>query len=107
MELTFAPDAVPAPVVALVALALLAALLRWTWRRGTSLVGRPGTPGAPRDYGLLVPVSRPGDRARATAECRVLARAGIRATVADSTEGPCVLVFPDDAERAATELTAG
>lgn len=105
--MVFAPlDGVAEAVVALLAVALLVALLRWTFTGGRSVVTRPGRRGPATDYGLLVPVSRPRDRSEARATCRVLAEAGIRATDVGTADGLRVMVFAEDADRAAAALGA-
>src|SRR3954454_18028294 len=53
------------PVVAFAMVGLLVLLLRWAFSRGSSLVAAPPRPGAPDDYGLLVPVASPASFAEA------------------------------------------
>jgi hypothetical protein len=91
------------PVVAFVAVGVLIALLRWTFRRGRSVVARPARAGDPASYGLLVAVAEPGSFAEAELIRRRLVGRGVRATLAPTTEGPRVLVFPDE-ESAARAL---
>ncbi|WP_042386723.1 putative signal transducing protein [Streptacidiphilus melanogenes] len=79
---------------------VLVLLLRWTWSKGHSVVQRNPAPGAPGDYGLLVPVAAPPDDAAALAIGARLDEAGIRYTLAGTKAGPRVMVFADDAERA-------
>jgi hypothetical protein len=88
------------PMVAFGLVGLFALLLRWAFGRGRSLVARPGTPGRASEYGLLVPVAAPATFVEAELVRRRLQDAGLRATLAPTTEGPRVLVFPRD-ERAA------
>lgn len=94
------------PVVALAVVGLLALLLRWTFRRGSSLVAPPPRPGAPDDYGLLVPVASPSTFAEAEVIRARLVGHGVRATLAPTTDGPRVLVFRDEA-RVARALLRG
>jgi hypothetical protein len=94
------------PLVALVALAALALLLRWTFSRGTSLVERRSTPGAPTEYGLLTVVASPSTFIEAEMLRRRLLDHHIRATLAPTTEGPRVLVWPDDVAIARAVLDA-
>lgn len=85
------------PVVALGMLGLLVLLLRWTFRRGTSLV----TPRGRQDqYGVLRPVAAPPDFVRGEILRRRLTDAGIRANLASTLDGPRLLVFPEDEARA-------
>lgn len=94
------------PSIALAVVGLLMVLLRWTFRRGGSLVARTPKPGAPTDYGLLVSVASPGTYVEAEILRRTLSDAGLRATVATTTEGPRLMVFAAD-ERQARTLLAG
>ncbi|HSE56367.1 MAG TPA: hypothetical protein VLB03_11585 [Nocardioidaceae bacterium] len=89
-----------APVVSLVVLALLVVLLRWTYSRGGSLVARPGRPGPARDYGLLVAIASPSTYIEGELARRRLEDAGLRATLAHTTEGPRLMVFAEDEARA-------
>ena len=68
---------------------------------GYSLV-RPsaGGPGAPTDYGLLVPVEAPRSYEVAVALQRELRTLGIGSTLAGTTSGLRVLVWPQHADTA-------
>lgn len=79
---------------------VLVLLLRWTWSKGHSVVQRRPQSGPPNDYGLLIPVAAPADATEAAAIGALLDRAGIRSTLADTQEGPRVMVFENDADRA-------
>ncbi|WP_037572751.1 hypothetical protein [Phaeacidiphilus oryzae] len=84
----------------LIVVAVLFLLLRWTWSRSRSSVAhRQSRRGAPGDYGLLTPVAAPGDAEEARRMSGRLRAAGIRHTVANTTEGPRLMVFEADAER--------
>jgi hypothetical protein len=98
---------VTAPLVALVAVGLLALLLRWACAPGRSLVARTPRRGAPTDYGLLVPVATPADMATGRAWCALLAGHGVRASLAYTQAGLRVLVWPDEADTARRLLGAG
>jgi len=84
------------PLVAFCVVGVLSLLLRWGWSRGSSVVAGRARAGAPGDYGLLVPVAEPGTFVEAEALRRRLEQEGLRATLAPTTEGPRVLVFPRD-----------
>jgi hypothetical protein len=88
------------PLIALGALGVLMLLLRWAFGRGHSLVERRSRQGAEAEYGLLVSVARPTTFIEAEILCRRLTAAGLRATLAPTTMGPRVMVFPDDAPAA-------
>ncbi len=94
------------PLVAFAALGVLALLLRWAFRRGSSVIERPSTPGNPQEYGLLVSVAAPDNFVEAEILRAKLVAHGIRATLAPTTEGPRVLVFPQEA-KAARAVLAG
>ncbi len=88
------------PVVALLALGVLILLLRWTFSHGHSLVERRAQTGSPDEYGLLVQVAAPATVVEAEMIRRRLLDAGLRATLAPTTEGPTVMVFREDEGRA-------
>jgi hypothetical protein len=81
------------PMVTVAVLLVLMVLLRWAFSRGGSLVRRPGRPGRTDEYGLLVAVASPGTVIEAEMMRRRLEDAGIRSTLAETTEGPRVMVF--------------
>lgn len=97
--------AIPAPLVALCVVGVLALLLRWAFGRGHSLVERRPREGTPGEYGLLVRVATPATFIEAELIRRRLVDAGFRATLAPTTEGPAVMVFPEDVA-AARQLLA-
>lgn len=94
------------PLVALVVVAVLAVLLRWAFRRGGSVVAAPPHPGDPETYGMLVPVASPTGQEDAARLERRLAAAGLSCTVAHTTAGLRVLVWPGQAD-AARRVLAG
>ncbi|SDQ73697.1 hypothetical protein [Quadrisphaera sp. DSM 44207] len=85
-----------APLLAFAMVGVLALLLRWTFSRGASLVTRRPVRGRADEYGLLVVVSEPATFVEAELQRRQLVDAGVRATLAPTTDGPRVLVFPED-----------
>jgi hypothetical protein len=93
------------PLIVLMAIGGLALVLRWAYRPGGSLIARPSRSGAVTDYGLLVPVSSPGSYIEGELLRRRLEDAGLRATLAMTQEGPRVMVFPADQERARRVLS--
>lgn len=92
------------PLVAFGALAVIVLLLRWTYRRGGSLVERKPVAGQPWDYGLLVPVAAPKNHVEAELARLRLTEAGLQVTVVDTVHGPRVMVFADDEDRARSLL---
>jgi len=92
------------PLVALLLVAFLTLVLRWTFSHGRSLVEKPSRPGSESEYGLLVPVAQPATFVEAEIARRRLGEVGIRATLAPTTDGPRVMVFERDAARAREHL---
>jgi hypothetical protein len=85
------------PVIAFVALALLALFMRWAFGTG---YGRRAAP-PPADEGLLTLVATLTRRDSALALRAVLSDAGIRSTIRfPAPHRADVLVFPEDAVRA-------
>lgn len=93
-------------LVAGLTLSVLAVLLRWTFSRGQSLVSRPIRSAAEGDYGLLVPVARFGNVVEAELIRSRLTGVGVRATLASTRSGLCVMVFADDERIARAVLRA-
>lgn len=92
------------PLLAAGIIVLLIVILRWAFRRGVSVVAAPGRPGRESEYGLLTPIASPPTYVEGELMRRRLEDAGIRANLASTNEGPRLLVFPDDAERARAAL---
>ncbi len=88
------------PLIALGVVGVLALLLRWAFSSGHSLVERRPEVGSPEQYGLLVAIAEPPTFVEAEILRRRLSDAGLRATLAPTTEGPRVLVFPEDVKAA-------
>ena len=86
-----------APLMAFIALGVLALLLRWAFAPGRSLVARRPRVGTSDEYGLLVPVASPATVIQAEVLRQHLIARGVRATLAPATDGPTVLVWPQDA----------
>lgn len=92
------------PLLAFGGLALLIVLLRWAFRRGVSVVAAPGKPGTPNEYGVLVPVASPTTYIEGEIMRRQLESQGIRSNLAQTVEGPRLLVWPADVDRAKVTL---
>ena len=88
------------PLIALGVVGVLVLLLRWAFSSGHSLVERRPEVGSPEQYGLLVAIAEPPTFVEAEILRRRLSDAGLRATLAPTTEGPRVLVFPEDVKAA-------
>jgi hypothetical protein len=87
------------PVVAITAVVLLGAFLRWAFGSGSGRRRRAVPPAA--DDGLLTRIATLSRRESALALRAVLSDAGIRSTIrVPAPHRADVLVFPEDAERA-------
>lgn len=91
---------VAGPLVGFVVIGFLILVLRWAFGRGGSLIPGPARRGPPTDYGLLVEVAAPRTADDADRAARRLTAAGIQATIAPTTAGPRVMVWPRDEARA-------
>ncbi len=92
------------PIMAFVFLGVLILLLRWAFRRGASVVAAPPRKGSTDEYGLLVPIATPPTYVEGEIMRRQLEDAGIRATLAQTLDGPRVMVWPGDESRARAKL---
>lgn len=92
------------PILAFIGIGVLILILRWAFSRGSSVVAAPAKAGAATEYGLLEPVGSPGTYIEGEIWRRRLEDAGVRANLATTTDGPRLLVFPKDAERARSIL---
>ncbi len=88
------------PTIAFIVVGLLALVLRWAFSHGSSVVAKKPRAGAPEEYGLLVPVASPPTFVEGEILRRTLEDAGIKVTVTETLEGPRLMVFPEDADRA-------
>jgi hypothetical protein len=95
------------PVVAFSAVGLLILLLRWAFSRGHSLIAAPARPGTADSYGLLVAVASPPSFIEGEIMRRSLEDSGIKTNLASTLDGPRLMVFPRDEERARAVLSRG
>ncbi|CAB4690598.1 MAG: hypothetical protein F2664_05220 [Actinobacteria bacterium] len=86
---------------------LLILLLRWTFSRGKSLIERPKRVGNEKEYGLLVPVSKPASHIEGEMLRLKLLEHGIKASVSQTLDGARIFVFPKDQKRAEEILASG
>jgi hypothetical protein len=86
--------------MALVGIVLFAFILRWAFSRGSSVVAAPPKPGSTDEYGLLVVASIPSTYIEGEIQRRTLEDAGLRANLANTLDGPRVMVWPADLEKA-------
>jgi hypothetical protein len=88
------------PFVAFFGLGIMVLILRWTFARGGSVVERPAKSGNPDEYGMLVPVASPSNYIQGEVLRRTLVEAGLRASLAQTNDGPRIMVWPKDVESA-------
>lgn len=88
------------PLVAFSGLGIMVIILRWAFARGSSVVERPAKSGSPDEYGMLVPVASPGNYIEGEVLRRSLVDAGLRASLAQTNDGPRIMVWPKDVESA-------
>ena len=88
------------PILAFAGLGVLILLLRWTFSRGHSVVAAPPKRGKAEEYGLLIPIAQPGSYVEGEVVRRQLEDAGIRATLAQTLDGPRIMVWPVDEDAA-------
>ena len=94
------------PLAAFAVVGVLVLLLRWAFGSNRSLVEKRSRQGTPGQYGLLGRVAAPPTFVEAEIMRRRLVDAGLRATLAPTTEGPAVMVFPEDVKAAKLVLRA-
>jgi hypothetical protein len=95
------------PVVAFCVIGLMMLVLRWAFGGPRqSVVERPVRRGHADQYGLLDAVASPGTYIEAEMCRQQLEAAGIKSTVALTTDGPRVMVWPEDRVRAEALLRA-
>ena len=95
------------PLVALVIMAVIVLLLRWAFSGGGSLVARDPRAGGSDEYGLMVPVAGAEDYVRAEMQRRLLADSGVRVNLVRTTDGPRLMVWEADRDRALEVLSRG
>jgi hypothetical protein len=88
------------PLVALGIMALIVLLLRWAFQRGQSLVADEPAQGTVDDYGLMVPVAGADDYIRAEMQRRMLQDNGVKVNLVRTTDGPRLMVWRKDRDRA-------
>ena len=95
------------PFVAVVLIGVFVLILRWAFRRGSSVVAAPPRSGTVQEYGLLVAVASPATYVEGEILRRRLEDRGVRANLASTLDGPRVMVWPADESRARDVLTSG
>jgi hypothetical protein len=88
------------PLIGFAVIGLLILILRWAFGHGGSLIPGPARRGPPTDYGLLVEVAAPRTAEDAQSVAERLTAAGIQATIAPTTAGRRIMVWPADEGRA-------
>lgn len=95
------------PLIALAGIGILALILRWAYSTGGSVVARRSRPSTDDDYGLLVPIASPSTYVEGEILRRTLEDAKIKAVLAETLNGPRVMVWPKDADLASKVLKKG
>lgn len=94
-------------MVAITTISLFILVLRWSHAKPKSLVTAAPRVTAANDYGLLVPVARPNSSVQAANYQALLKRNGVESTVAKTTDGIRILVWPHQVTRASELLQKG
>ena len=95
------------PLVALAIMAVVVLLLRWAFARGGSLGECDAQPGRSDDYGWMVPVAGADDYIRAEMQRRMLTEHGLKVNLVRTTDGPRLMVWRSDRDRALELLSRG
>ena len=95
------------PLVAAGLIGVFALILRWAFRRGSSVVAAPARRGSTDEYGLLVAVAAPSTYVEGEILPRRLEGSGVRPNLASTLDGPRLMVWPADEQRARSLLTSG
>ena len=94
-------------MIALVAIGVLVLILRWAFSaRRTSVVAAAAKPGSADEYGMLTPIASPANYVDGEIVRRRLEDAGIRANLASTLDGPRIMVWPQDEQRARQALNS-
>ncbi len=92
------------PVIAVLGILVLILILRWAFGRGSSVVAGPARSGPPSEYGVLVVIASPRTYIEGEIWRQGLLEAGLRANLAQTSDGPRLMVWPEDVENANTVL---
>lgn len=95
------------PLVALGIMTVIVLLLRWAFRHGESLVAKDPETGTADEYGLMVPVAAAEDYVRAEMQRRMLQDAGVKVNLVRTTDGPRLMVWRSDRDKALEVLSRG
>lgn len=88
------------PLVASGIMVVMVLLLRWAFHTGGSLVADEPKTGKPDEYGLMVPVAGAEDYVRAEMQRQMLQDAGVKVNLVRTTDGPRLMVWQTDRDRA-------
>jgi hypothetical protein len=86
------------------AVLFLILMLRWTSARGKSVVERTPKAGREDEYGSLIPVASPLNHIEGEMLRQKLISVGIKATLAQTKDGPRIFVFPKEESAARAHL---
>ena len=86
------------------AVLFLVFMLKWTSARGKSVVASAPKQGREDEYGTLVAVASPLNHIEGEILRQKLVAVGIRATLAQTKDGPRLFVFPNEESAARAHL---
>lgn len=92
------------PLVALVVMGIFMLFLRWAFRSGQSLVAEEPKAGTADQYGLMVPIATADNFIEAEMQRQRLVAAGIRTNLVSTVDGPRLMVWRKDQDRALDTL---
>ena len=92
------------PLLAFLGIGALILVLRWAFGSRTSVVAAAPRAGTADEYGLLVAVASPHTYVEGEIMRRRLLDAGVRANLAQTLDGPRVMVWPADEAQARSIL---
>lgn len=79
------------------ALIFLIFMLKWAFARGKSVVERPSRIADESDYGMLESVAKPENHIEGQLLKEKLKKSGIKSNLVQTTSGPRLMVFKDEA----------
>jgi len=88
------------PLVAFIGLGIMILILRWAFGGRKSLIERSVTTDHSSNYGLMKVAASPPNLIEGEMQRRALIDAGLRANLANTLDGPKLMVWPEDLAKA-------
>lgn len=88
------------PLVAFFGIGVMVLVLKWAFGGKSSLVERTVKKDHESNYGLMVPAASPPNLVEGEIYRRTLVDAGLRASLANTLDGPRIMVWPADLAKA-------